>query len=191
MPTAVAPPETPLLIDADRSCLVIVDVQEALAPTMFDPRRVYRGCSILLRAATRLGLPLLVTEQYPKGLGRTVGELRELVPDDAVMDKLHFSCAADPAIRARVEGFGRPRVVLAGIESHICVLQTALGFKQLGFAPVVVADACASRAEGNYHAALDRLAAAGVTIATVEMVLFEWLHRAGTPEFKELSPLIR
>jgi len=181
----------PLLIDADRSCLMIIDVQEALAPTMFDPRQVYRGCGLLMRAATRLGLPLLVTEQYPKGLGRTVGELLELAPEGAVMDKLHFSCAADPAIRARVEQIGRPRLVLAGIESHICVLQTALGFKQAGFEPVVVADACASRAEGNYQAALSRLAAAGVTIATVEMVLFEWLHRAGTPEFKELSRLIR
>lgn len=180
-----------MLIDADRSGLMIIDVQEGLAPMMFDPRQVYRGCGILLRAALRLGLPLLITEQYPKGLGHTVGELRELAPDSAVMEKLHFSCAADPGIRAWAEGLGRPRLVLAGIESHICVLQSALGFKQAGFDPVVVADACASRTESNYQTAMARLTAAGVTVATVEMVLFEWLHRAGTPEFKELSRLIR
>jgi nicotinamidase-related amidase len=180
-----------MLIEAARSCLLIVDVQEGLAPRMFDPRRVYTGCSLLMRAATRLDLPLMITEQYPKGLGRTMGELLALAPDAPVMEKLHFSCAHDPAIRARLDEWGRPRAVLAGIESHICVLQTALGLKAAGFDPVVVADACASRLESNYLAAMARLTAAGVTVATVEMVLFEWLHRAGTPEFKDVSALVK
>jgi len=180
-----------MLIDAGQSCLLIVDVQDSLAPVMFDPRRVYRGCAMLMRAATRLGIPLAISEQYPKGLGRTAGELLALAPADAVMEKLHFSCAHDPAIRARIDGFGRPRIVLAGIESHICVLQSALGFKAAGYEPVVVADACASRTEANFNAAMARLADNGIEIATVEMVIFEWLHRAGTPEFKELSALVK
>lgn len=185
-----------MLIEAQRSCLLIVDVQQGLAPVMSDPRRVYRGCGLLMRAAARLSLPMVISEQYPKGLGSTSGELMEwvpegAVPEGAVMEKLHFSCAADDGIRARIEGTGRDQVVIAGIESHVCVLQSALGFKQAGFSPVVVADACASRDPANYQAAMSRMAAAGVEIVTVEMVIFEWLHRAGTPEFKELSALIK
>ena len=180
-----------MLIEAQRSCLLIVDVQQGLAPVMSDPRRVYRGCVLLLRAAARLALPVVISEQYPRGLGPTSGELLEYAPEGAVMEKLHFSCAADDGIRARIEGTGRDQIVIAGIESHVCVLQSALGFKQAGFSPVVVADACASRDPANYQAAMSRLADNGVAIVTVEMVIFEWLHRAGTPEFKELSALIK
>ncbi|KIL99906.1 Isochorismatase [Paramagnetospirillum magnetotacticum MS-1] len=180
-----------MLLEAPRSSLLIVDVQQGLAPVTSDPRRVYRGCILLLRAATRLGLPVVISEQYPKGLGATVGEVMEWAPDGAVMEKLHFSCAADEAILARFKETGRDQIVLAGIESHVCVLQSALGFKEAGFRPVVVADACASRDPANYQAAMARLAAKGIEIVTVEMVIFEWLHRAGTPEFKELSALIK
>ena len=180
-----------MLIEAERSSLLIVDVQQGLAPVMSDPRRVYRGCGLLLRAANRLGLPVVVSEQYPKGLGPTVGELLELAPEGSVMEKLHFSCAHDEAMRARFDGLGRDQIVLAGIESHICVLQSALGLQDAGFKPVVVADACASRDPANYEAAMARLAAAGITVATVEMVIFEWLRRAGSPEFKDLSALIK
>ncbi|MGE5506514.1 MAG: hydrolase [Actinomycetota bacterium] len=177
-----------MLIEAARSSLLIVDVQDGLAPVMADPRRVYRGCAILMRAAARLGLPVVVSEQYPKGLGRTVGELLELAPEGAVMEKLHFSCAHDPALKARVD---TPQVVIAGIEAHVCVLQSALGFKAAGREVFVVADACASRTEANHQAAMARLAANGVQVVTVEMAVFEWLHCAGTPEFKDVSRLIR
>ncbi len=180
-----------MLLNGHRSSLLIVDVQQGLAPVMSEPRRVYRGCTLLLRAAARLGLPVVVSEQYPKGLGATAGELLEWVPEGAVMEKLHFSCAADEAILARFRGMERDQIVIAGIESHVCVLQSALGFMEAGFKPVVVADACASRDPANYHAAMARMAACGIGIVTVEMVIFEWLHRAGTPEFKELSALIK
>jgi nicotinamidase-related amidase len=180
-----------MLIDAQRSCLLVVDVQEGLGPVMADPRRVYRGCGLLMRAAARLAVPMLISEQYPKGLGHTVGDVRELAPEGTVMEKLHFSCAADPAIRARLDGFGRAQVVVAGIEAHVCVLQSALGFKRIGYEVFVVADACSSRDPANHQAAMARLAAAGVTVVTLEMALFEWLHVAGTPEFKEISRLIK
>ncbi|EME71950.1 nicotinamidase-like amidase [Paramagnetospirillum caucaseum] len=180
-----------MLIEAPRSSLLIVDVQQGLAPVMSDPRRVYRGCSLLLRAAARLALPVVISEQYPKGLGTTSGELLEYAPEGAVMEKIHFSCAADEGIRARIGGTGRDQIVIAGIESHVCVLQSALGFLAAGFKPVVVADACASRDPANYQAAMARMAACGIGIVTVEMVIFEWLHRASTPEFKELSALIK
>jgi nicotinamidase-related amidase len=180
-----------MLIEAQRSSLLIVDVQQGLAPVMSDPRRVYRGCTLLLRAASRLGLPIVISEQYPKGLGPTAPDIMEWAPEGAVMEKLHFSCAHDDAILARIKETGRDQIVIAGIESHVCVLQSALGFQQAGFRPVVVADACASRDPANYQAAMSRLAACGVGIVTVEMVIFEWLHRAGSPEFKELSALIK
>ncbi len=180
-----------MLIDAARSLFLLVDVQENLGPVVADPRAVYRNCGLLLRAANRLGVPVLVSEQYPKGLGPTLGELRQLVPDDAVMTKMHFSCAADPAIAARVRGLGRDQIVVAGTEAHVCVLQTALGFKQAGYQVFVAGDACSSRVAANHASALARMAACGVQVATTESVVFEWLHVAGTPEFKDLIALIK
>lgn len=180
-----------MLIDAARSLFLLVDVQENLGPVVADPRAVYRNCGLLLRAANRLGVPVLVSEQYPKGLGPTLGELRQLVSDDAVMTKMHFSCAADPAIAARVRDLGRDQIVVAGTEAHVCVLQTALGFKQAGYQVFVAGDACSSRVAANHVSALARMAACGVQVATTESVVFEWLHVAGTPEFKDMIALIK
>lgn len=180
-----------MLIEAGRSVLIIIDVQEALIPAMADARRVYDGCAKLMRAALRLGVPILVSEQYRKGLGPTAGELLALAPEGSVCEKLHFSCAFDPGIAERLKSLGRDQVVLAGIEAHVCVLQTALGLKATGYHPFVVADSCSSRTEANYQAAMARLAACEVGVVTVEMALFEWLHQAGTPEFKDVICLIK
>lgn len=180
-----------MLIQRHRSALLIVDVQEKLAPVMSDPRRVIHNCALLLRAAKRLEIPALVSEQYPKGIGPTVVDLREYLPEDGVVEKTHFSCAAEPDVMARIRGLERPQIVIAGIENHICVLQTALGLKGQGFEVFVVADACASRKAENEALAQARLRQEGVAVVGVEMVLFEWLEKAGSPEFKELSALIR
>jgi len=180
-----------MLIDRDRSALLIVDVQEKLAPVMTDPRRVIHNCSLLLRAAQRLSIPALVTEQYPRGIGPTVVDLREWIPVGGLVEKTHFSCAAEPVVLDRIHALGRPQLVIAGTEAHICVLQTALGLKAVGFEVFVVADACASRRAENEALAMARLGHEGVGVVGVEMALFEWLHKAGTPEFKELSALIR
>lgn len=180
-----------MLIDAARSVLLLVDVQENLGPVMADPRLVYRNCALLLRAAARLGVPVIASEQYPKGLGPTLGELAALLPDGAVMEKLHFSCAADPAIAERLRGLDRPQVVVAGIEAHVCVLQTALGLKAAGYEVFVAGDACSSRQAANHTAALARMAANGIDVVSTESAVFEWLHRAGTPEFKDLIGFIK
>lgn len=180
-----------MMIDAKRSSLLIVDVQQNLVPVMADPRAVLRGCTILLRAARRLEIPVLVSEQYPKGLGHTMGEVLAEAPEGAVVEKMHFSCAYEPAIMDRLGATGRQQVVVAGIEAHICVLQTALGLKAAGMEVFIVADACSSRDPANHRAAMDRLNANGVSVVTVEMALFEWLHCAGTDEFRELSRLIK
>ncbi|MBX9635347.1 MAG: isochorismatase family protein, partial [Magnetospirillum sp.] len=107
------------------------------------------------------------------------------------VEKIHFACSAEPAIADRLAGFGRDQVVIAGIEAHVCVLQTALGLKEKGYQVFVAADACSSRLAANHQAAMQRLSANGVQVVSVEMVVFEWLHRAGTPEFKDLVALIK
>jgi nicotinamidase-related amidase len=158
---------------------------------MADPAGVIRNAGILMRAAARLGVPLLVSEQYPQGLGPTVPELRALAPESARLAKVSFSCAGDPVLQQRVKAAQRSVIVIAGLEAHVCVLQSALGFRQAGYETVVVADAISSRAAASREAALQRLRENGVEVATTEMVVFEWLGQAGTPEFKELSKLIR
>ena len=180
-----------MLIERDKSCLLIVDVQEKLAPAVADPAGVIRNARILIRAATRLAVPVVVSEQYPQGLGPTVPELRGLVADSARISKLSCSCAADPILQQRVKDTRRPLLVIGGLEDHVCVLQSALGFQQAGFKTFVVADAVSSRAPGNREMALRRMAENGVELVTTEMVVFEWLGQAGTPEFKELSRLIK
>jgi len=180
-----------MLLERDRSCLLIVDVQERLTPVMSDPRRVLHNCVLLMRAAQRLGVPILVSEQYPKGLGPTMVDLRPSLPEAGALPKLHFSAAADQAILAKLQGFGRGQVVIAGIETHVCVLQSAIDLKAKGFEVMVAADACASRRIESEQMGWSRMRQCGVELLSVEMVLFEWMHQAGTPEFKELSALIK
>jgi len=180
-----------MLLNRDQACLLVVDVQERLAPAVADSAAVIRNAAILMQAAARLGVPVVVSEQYPKGLGPTVAELRGLAPDEARLTKLSFSCAGDPGLRRHLSACGRKQLVICGMEAHVCVLQSALGFKCDGYEAYVVADAVSSRAPANCTAALVRLRENGVETVTTEMVVFEWLGQAGTPEFKELSRLIR
>ena len=180
-----------MLIERDSACLLVVDVQERLAPAMAEPDTVVRNVAILMQAAARLGVPILASEQYPQGLGRTVPELRALAPATAFFSKIDFSCATDSGLRARIAEAGRKQVVICGIEAHVCVLQTALGLQQQDYEAFVVADAVSSRAPLSHETALQRLRDNGVELVTTEMVVFEWLGKAGTPEFKELSRLIK
>ncbi len=184
-----------MLIDVDRSCLLVIDIQDKLAPAVDGVDRVIANSGLLMTAAARLEVPILVSEQYPKGLGPTVAGLAGLVDDcvlgGAVMEKVSFSCMADDGCRARIESLARPQVVIVGIETHVCVLQTALELVARGKEAFLAADATSSRKSSDREAALRRMERAGVEIVTAEMVLFEWLRRAATPQFKELSKLIR
>jgi len=178
-------------LEHDDSCLLVIDIQERLNPTMAAAEQVVANTKILLKAAHRLEVPTLVSEQYPRGLGPIVPELRGMMSDDAIVEKLHFSCMGEPAYTQRFDALDRPQVVVAGIEAHVCVLQTVMDLLSVGRDVFVVADATSSRAPENHQAALERMRADGARIVTTEMVVFEWLARAGTPEFKELSALIR
>lgn len=183
-----------MILDRARSQLIIVDVQERLLPAMQEGDRMVERCGLLMQGAGELGVPILVSEQYRKGLGPTVERLDTLKGDAVMMEKMHFSCAADPDMLVHVSELakeGRRQLVLAGIESHVCVLQSALGFKQAGFDVYVAMDATTSRRQDSVDLARDRLLANRITPVNAEMVLFEWLHVSGTPEFKAVSKLVK
>jgi nicotinamidase-related amidase len=177
-------PQPSLTRSAD-SALVIIDIQERLAAVMPEREAVIRKAGILVEAAARLGVPVIVTEQYPKGLGPTAPELAASLPAEAVrVEKTAFSaCDSLPLTR--------PQVVIAGMEAHVCVLQTALELVAAGREVFVVADAVCSRAGANSANALTRLQMAGVVITNTESVVFEWLRDANHQHFRDLSKLIR
>lgn len=183
-----------MLLSADRSQLLIVDVQDRLLPAMHEGEAMVDRCAILLQAAQELGVPATISEQYRKGLGATVARLDNAKGAAPVMEKMHFSCAADPAIGKHVRDAaanGRRQLVVAGIESHVCVLQSALQFKEQGLDVFVVGDAVTSRRPESVAFAFERMRGAGIDVVNTEMALFEWLHVAGTPAFKSLSKLIK
>jgi nicotinamidase-related amidase len=175
----------PSLARVADSALVVIDIQEKLAAVMPAREAVVRTTGILLEAATRLGVPVWFTEQYPKGLGSTVAEVAAKLPEGAQrVEKTAFSaCAALPLTQ--------PQIVLAGMEAHVCVLQTALELAAAGREVFVVADAVCSRAEANHANAMARLQAAGVVVTNTESVIFEWLRDAGNEHFRALTKLIR
>ncbi len=184
-----------MLLARDKSQLLIVDVQEKLLPAMLDPGRVAERCVRLVRAARALEIPITVSEQYPSGIGATVAPLRQSLGNAAsVMEKIEFSCLKNEPLRERLHELrrqGRPQVVIGGIEAHVCVTQTAIDLEDQGFEAFVVADAVASRTKTSRRLALARLLKSGVDIVDSEMVVFEWLGKAGTPKFKELLGLVK
>lgn len=184
-----------MLLERNRSQVLLVDIQTRLLPHIRHGEDVVENARRLVVAAQRLDIPVTVSEQYVKGLGPTVDELQPLLERSKVFEKLHFSCAADPAISRHVrhldQAQGRDQVVIFGTEAHICVLQSALGFKQTGQHVAVVIDASGSRAKDSVKIAKHRFLRNGIEVVTTEMVLFEWLHEAGTDEFRELSKLVK
>ncbi len=180
------------LLDRARSVLVVVDVQERLMPAIHEAPRLLRRIELLAKAARALGVPAILTEQYPQGLGPTVAAVKAALPDGVEpVVKIDFSCAGVPAFAARLAAAGREQLVLAGVEAHVCVAQTALEFVATGKRVFLVADATGSRRPEDRAVALRRIERAGVTVTTAEAVVFEWLRRAGTAEFKALQPLLK
>ena len=180
-----------MLIRAEDSVLLVIDMQERLVPAVRAPARTLRNAGLLLRAADTCGVPAILTEQYPKGLGPTVPEIRSAAGDSPVFEKLHFSCMKEEAFATTFAALERRQAVLAGMEAHVCVLQTAAGLIEAGHEVFVVSDATASRTSESEAASITRLNASGATSVTTEMVVFEWLGRAGTPAFEALLPLLK
>ncbi|MGC2411041.1 MAG: hydrolase [Methyloceanibacter sp.] len=184
-----------MLLTRDKSQLLIIDVQEKLLSAVSDQERVVERCVRLVRAARTLGVPITLSEQYPHGLGPTVEPIREALGyAGSVVEKVEFSCLKSDPLRERLHELrrqGRPQVVIGGIEAHVCVAQTAIDLEKQGFEAFVAADAVASRTKSSRRLALARLLKAGADVVDSEMVLFEWLGKAGTSEFKELQALVK
>jgi nicotinamidase-related amidase len=174
-------------LDRSRAALVVVDVQEAFRPAVLDFERVAGNVATLVRGARILGLPTLVTEQYPKGLGRTVRELAEALDGIRSIEKVCFSAAA-------ADGFdtgGRDQALVCGIESHVCVSQTAHDLLDRGVEVHVARDAVSSRTQQNRELGLHKMEGAGAIVTSVETALFELLGAAGTDEFKRVQELVK
>jgi nicotinamidase-related amidase len=174
-----------------RAVLVLIDMQDRLADAM--PRReaVVAASALLARVARTLEIPVMITRQYPAGLGDSVAELREVCADEEPVDKMTFDCLAEPSFRERLEGLNRRQVIIAGMEAHICVTQTALSLLAEGYLVHVVADAVCSRRDDDRNVALARLRAAGAVVTTTESVIYEALGVAGTPEFRTVLELVK
>jgi len=180
------------LLNKAASHLVIIDIQERLAPAIANEAAALKATLLLVAAARRLGVPISVTEQYPKGLGGTVAPLRAALGEDAALfEKMHFSAMREVEFAQHLAQAQRQTLVICGMETHVCVLQTALDAKAAGYEVALVADAVGSRLEQSREIALKRAMQAGLAVVTAEMVVFEWLQRAGTDDFKSIAPLLK
>jgi nicotinamidase-related amidase len=175
-------------LQADHCALVVVDIQERLLPPIHEKERLVRNAQLLLRLAQNYRLPTIATTQYAKGLGATVPEIASLLPETKVLDKMTFGCFAHEPFAAAVRALpaGRNTLILCGMETHICVLQTALEALNRGYLVQVAADAVSSRTELNWRLGLDRMRDAGAVITSTETIIYELLHECGTPAFKEM-----
>ncbi len=180
-----------MLIKSADSCLIVIDMQERLVPAMQAPARTIKNTRLLINTATRLEVPVMLTEQYPKGLGRTVPQIATASEHLPIFEKLHFSCMDEPKFAGAFALHSRKQAIITGMEAHICVMQTAAQLMEQGVEVFVVTDATSSRTLESEKACLDRLQAIGAGIVTTEMVVFEWLAKAGTPAFKDVLPLIK
>ena len=171
------------------TALLVIDVQEKLVPKIRGADALVRNIAFLLDAAHLLGVPTLATEQYPRGLGPTVAALRQHLPERP--DKVGFSCCAVPSVVEAMRRGARPKVVLAGIETHVCVLHTALDLLALDFRVYVAVDAVGSRYRVDHDTALRRLEQAGAVLTTAEGCAFEWLGGSHHPRFKDASKLVQ
>ncbi len=180
-------------INKDNALIMLIDVQEKLFKVMNEKVQaaLIKNCTILLRTASEFNIPLVVTEQYRKGLGKTIPELAELTEGAPNMEKLFFDCMKDEEIKKTVSSTGKKTVILTGIESHICVFQTAISLLEAGFRVFIADDAVGSRSKKDWKSALSALAGAGAVIYPTETIAFMIIEKAGTPEFKAISPLFR
>ncbi len=180
-------------LEAEQCALIVVDVQEKLLPPIWEKDRFVRNVQLLTRLARIVNIPALVTVQYAKGLGNTVPEIASLLPDSTPIDKLTFSCFGSNAFCSSLKRMPgrRTTVLLCGMETHICVMQTALGALREGYLVHVASDAVSSRTELNWRIGLDRMRAAGAILSSTEMMIYELLRSSGSPAFKELLPYLK
>jgi nicotinamidase-related amidase len=179
------------MLTPEQTVLVIVDVQGKLAQLMFNRDALFDNLRRMAEGARALNLPVLWTEQNPRGMGPTIAELSPLIGGDGAIPKMAFGCCGEPAFMTRLEETGRRQVLLAGIETHVCMFQTAAQLTERGYAVHVAGDAVSSRSEANYRIGLERMRRAGAEITSVESALFEIMGTADHPAFRDVLKIVR
>jgi nicotinamidase-related amidase len=180
-------------LEAEQCALIVVDMQEKLLPPIWEKERLVRNVQLLIRLAGILKIPALVSTQYAKGLGNTAPDIASMLPDTPPIDKLMFSCFGSDvfcSLLKRLPG-QRTTVLLCGMETHICIMQTALGALRDGYLVHIAADAVSSRTELNWRIGLDRMRAAGAILSSTEMMIYELLRSSGAPAFREMLPHLK
>jgi nicotinamidase-related amidase len=175
----------------EHSAALIIDIQERLFPLIWEHEKLARNIPILIEGLKVLGVPVFATEQYVKGLGPTVQPIAVALGELKRIEKQAFSCCDEPSVMEGIAVSGKENIIIAGIESHVCILQTVIDLKHNGYHPVVVEDCISSRKENDKKIAIERMRQEGVIIATYESILFELLRYSGTEQFKGISKLVK
>ncbi len=181
----------PAILTKQNTVLVVVDVQEKLLPYVADKEKVTENLRMLIKFAYIMNMPIILTEHYPKGLGRTVPEIKEVLKDYKPIEKVIFSCFGSEEFKSRLKELGVKRLMLSGIESHICIEQTALDALGAGYEVHVIADAISSRTPRNLEIGIEKTRQFGAVISSTEMAMYEIMERADTREFKEVLKLVK
>ncbi|MBL7113968.1 MAG: hydrolase [Bacteroidales bacterium] len=178
-------------IHKEQTAGLIIDIQERLFPHIHKHEKIARNTRILIEGLKALEIPVLVTQQYTKGLGETIPEIAEALSGQSHIEKISFSCCDEPAFMKELVQQDKEFVIIAGIEAHVCVLQTALDLVENSYIPVVVHDCVSSRKKNDFRMAIERMRNEGIVITTCESVLFELCRFAGTDSFKQISRLVK
>lgn len=178
-------------LEKSEAVLVIVDIQKRLAAVMGERKKVVDNCLHLIELSKLLDIPVILNEQYPKGLGPTVSEIREALHPYEPLEKVTFSCCKGPSFIDRLSATSKKRIILVGMETHVCVLQTCIGLLEAGYRVHAVSDATCSRTKEDFDTAIEFMRDAGAVITCTETVLFQLLEKAGTEEFKIISKRIK
>lgn len=170
---------------------LVIDIQERLFPVMWEKEKFLKNCQILIQGLKELDLPLVVTQQYSKGLGETVEGIKSVLPELQSVEKREFSCCDEPSVNLQLAELQTKNVIICGIEAHVCVLQTAIDLKEAGYNPVVVMDCVSSRTPESIELAKERFRFEGIMMTSVESILFELTRSSAATEFKTISKLVK
>lgn len=170
---------------------LIIDIQERLFPAMFEKESLLKNTHVLIQGLKELQLPLLVTQQYTKGLGETIQQVKSVIPDFGFVEKRSFSCCYEPVFMESLKDTKAKNIIICGIESHVCVLQTAVDLKEAGYNPVVVMDCVSSRSKDSIEIAKERFRYEGILMTSAESILFELTRTSAASEFKAISNLVK
>lgn len=175
----------------EETAAVVIDIQEKLLPHIHEKESILQNCIKLIEGLTILSIPIIITQQYTKGLGATVPSIVKKFPEFRFIEKISFSCYEEPVFKEQLSNLGKPCIILFGIESHVCVLQTCLDMLDAGLIPVIVEDCVSSRKPNDKRIAIERMRKEGAVITTMESLLFELTRCAGSEKFKGISKIVK